>query len=177
MAYDYAKRHGGKAQHPTGLPRWSIIFVGFVSGVFAACLFYLWYFVPAEPLPHISDPASKLATEAKAEPFQWDFYEIFPKNEVPIIEEYTPEGKKLALETEYSYALQAGSFVRQADADRLRARLLLLGLQAFIQRVKHDDTTWHRVLVGPLDSKLALDRTRIRLAAQNIESIQLRMNQ
>jgi cell division protein FtsN len=104
------------------------------------------------------------------------FYEIFPKNEVPI-EEYTPEGKKVVVKQNYSYALQAGSFRNPADADRLRAKLILMGLQVIIQPVEQQDSVWHRVLVGPIDTRLELDRTRNRLAQANIVSIQLRMSQ
>lgn len=46
--------------------------------------------------------------------------------------------------------LQMGSFRKYADADRLKASLALVGIQAEIQKVKIDNgETFHRVRAGP----------------------------
>ena len=73
--------------------------------------------------------------------------------------------------------LQAGSFRKQEDADHLRAELILMGLTVFIKEVNRDNIKWHRVMVGPVQSKLELDRTRARLAEENIETISIRIGQ
>ena len=47
------------------------------------------------------------------------------------------------------YYLQAGSFRRFEDADRVKAQLALLGVVAGVQRVTiNGGETWHRVRVG-----------------------------
>ncbi len=176
MAQDYAKRHSTVAQAEERLPRWSYFIVGFILGLFCAFLFYLWQAVPVDTPPDTPRPTPEISIDKEADEIQWDFYEIFPKSEVPIVEEYTPGGEKKVVTKTYSYALQAGSFTRQADADRLRAELLLLGMEVFIQEAERNNDTWYRVLVGPMETQLELDRTRNRLAEANIESIQLRMN-
>ena len=62
------------------------------------------------------------------------------------------------------YVLQVGSFRSLDDADGMRARLALLGLEAVVQTVAIDgETAWHRVRVGPYTELRALNRARIRL--------------
>ena len=82
---------------------------------------------------------------------QWDFYEIFPKSEVPIVEEYGQDGEKVRTAEVQTYILQVGSFRSSADADKMRAELILLGLDVFIKVIEKDGQTWHRVLVGPIN--------------------------
>jgi hypothetical protein len=184
MPQDYARRHSTITDTSADMPRWSGFVIGFVFGLFTAFIFYLWMFVPPDPDSNIHQPTADIISSSNLPDkgkyvgeIQWDFYEIFPKSVVPVIEEYAPNGDKVIIEDSYSYALQTGSFQNPADADNLRAKLILTGLQVYIQEFSRDDVTWHRVLVGPIDSKLAMSRTRERLAAVNIESIQLRMNQ
>ncbi|MEA3412562.1 MAG: SPOR domain-containing protein [Pseudomonadota bacterium] len=47
------------------------------------------------------------------------------------------------------YMLQAGSFQKFSQADSLRARLALIGVEASIQDVEVGKTIFHRVRVGP----------------------------
>ena len=91
------------------------------------------------------------------------------------MEEFNESGEKVPAEDNYAYLLQAGSFKSPDDANRLRAELILTGMQAFTKEVEHQNGTWHRVMVGPFDSKLELTRAKNSLAEANIESIQLRI--
>ncbi len=85
-----------------------------------------------------------------------------------------------AVETDESedqvvYVLQAGSFKNAEDADSVRARLLLLNMQASIEKVNpQPGETWHRVLVGPFSNKAALAEARTVLTRNGIDSIQLK---
>lgn len=75
-----------------------------------------------------------------------------------------------------SYMLQAGSFRQRDDADKLRARLALLGVEASVQSVRMEgDETWHRVRVGPNASLRDIDKLRQRMSANNINSILLQI--
>jgi len=180
MAQDFAKKHSTVSAPATELPRWSWLIVGFLFGLFAAFLIYLWKFVPADTASNIATPTADVIKNNQKPELNtpdFDFYEIFPRTEVPVVEEYTPSGKKVIVEDNYSYVLQTGSFQSLDDADRRRAELILLGLQVSIKKVEQDGTVWHRVMVGPVDSKLELDRTRNRLAEANIESISMRLRQ
>lgn len=177
MGHDYAKRHD-KMKPASGLPRWVFFVTGFTAGFFVAFLFYLWHFVPGEPA---RDSISKLPEPEKGEhgeqveEMQWDFYEIFPNLEVPVVEEYGPDGNKVRVEEDYAYLLQAGSFRNPEDADKLRAELILLGLDVFSKEIEVDGKQWHRVMVGPLHSDLELNRAQNKLAEAEIEPIALRV--
>jgi cell division protein FtsN len=105
---------------------------------------------------------------------QWDFYEIFPRSEVPVVEEYDDAGNRLQTD-QYRWILQAGSFQEPDDADELRASLLLLGLDASTTEVEVTGETWHRVIVGPFDTELERNRAQDRLAQAEISALPLRI--
>ena len=68
--------------------------------------------------------------------------------------------------------LQAGSFKKYEEADKLKARLALEGIEASIQKVKINATdTWHRVRIGPLNTVSTLNKARRRLRSLGIASI------
>jgi cell division protein FtsN len=67
------------------------------------------------------------------------------------------------------YVLQAGSFSGFADADRMKARLALLGIVSRIQKVSIDEKTYHRVRIGPIDSLDQLNAMRQSLREARIE--------
>ena len=50
------------------------------------------------------------------------------------------------------YVVQVASFKKFADADRLRASLILQGYQATLSKFTNNLSTWYRVEVGPFDS-------------------------
>ncbi len=176
MTQDFAKRHRTSTPSPARIPGWVWFLTGLIAGVFVSFLAYLWHFVPADPqtaqiqdLPPIDLP--KADPNQVAEEMQFDFYDLFPKSEVPIVEEYNTEGLRIESEDPFAYLLQAGSFREVNDADQLRAELILLGLEAFIKDITVDGKDWHRVMVGPLKNELALNRAQDKLAAAEIESI------
>lgn len=73
------------------------------------------------------------------------------------------------------YVLQAGSFKSAADADSVRASLLLLNMKANIEKVTiAPGETWHRVLVGPFTTKSALGDAQATLRQNGIDSLQLK---
>lgn len=74
------------------------------------------------------------------------------------------------------YVLQVASFRNLDDADGMRARLALLGLEAVVQTVAIDgEAAWHRVRAGPYTELRALNRARIRLRENQIESLALKV--
>ena len=105
---------------------------------------------------------------------QWDFYEIFPKSVVPVVEEYTKTGAKVIVDNS-RWILQAGSFKEAIDADERRATLILMGLDVSIQEVKVDGASWQRIIVGPFDSVLERSRAQNKLAQAEIPSIPMKI--
>ena len=68
------------------------------------------------------------------------------------------------------YLLQAGSFKQYQEADRMKASLALLGVQANIQKVKVNNDTWHRVRIGPYTNLAELNDVRARLKKNDVDS-------
>ncbi|MCK4865575.1 MAG: SPOR domain-containing protein [Gammaproteobacteria bacterium] len=187
MPRDYAKRQH-KEHRP--IPGWIWMLAGLAIGLFVALLVY------------IKDNSSgKLAiTETVAKVFQkqtetrgvkkehakkpsepvtsskpkFDFYTILPELEVAIPEQelINTNNNPPANATNQQYMLQAGSFKKFEEADKLKARLALEGIVANIQKVKiNDSDTWHRVRIGPLNNISLLNKTRRRLRSLGIASI------
>jgi len=74
------------------------------------------------------------------------------------------------------YLLQVGSFRKLTDADRLKAQLAFLGLEATIQTVSIDGAeTWHRVRVGPYGKLEQLKAARSQLTKNRLDSIVLKL--
>ena len=87
---------------------------------------------------------------------RFDFFTLLPEMEVFIPEHELQSSGTDNIAGEYtireegkSYVLQAGSFKKLNDADRLKASLSLLGLEANIQNVTVNNQQWHRVRTGP----------------------------
>ena len=79
-------------------------------------------------------------------------------------EKSTPAGKE-------TFFLQTGSFQNAPDADSLKARLALLGIEAAIQtRALPEKGVWHRVRVGPYADVEELNRVRGVLTQNGIET-------
>tara|TARA_B100000029_G_C17478593_1_gene924710 strand:- start:273 stop:794 length:522 start_codon:yes stop_codon:yes gene_type:complete len=172
MSQDFAKRHSKTDQSGRPLSKFGLFITGFISGVSVSFIVYLWQTVPDDiEAQNILKPDKT----AKVEEMQWDFYEIFPKSEVPIIKEYEG-GEQVKVEDSFAYILQTGSFKMANDANEMRAELLLMGLNASIRKVEVEGETWHRVIVGPLGTDLALNRAQDKLAQAQIESLPLRVN-
>lgn len=74
-----------------------------------------------------------------------------------------------------SYFVQAGSFRNYADADRRKASLAMMGIPAQIYAYNRDDgAILHRVRIGPIDDRNAVETLQQRLSANDIASIAIR---
>jgi len=69
------------------------------------------------------------------------------------------------------YFLQAGSFRKAEDAQRLRTKLVLLGQMTKLEQGKVAEQTWHRVLVGPFASAEQLKQAQGQLTAQGFKQL------
>lgn len=177
MPTDYARK-GGAARHGNGgLPGWVWFLTGLASGVFASFLFYLWHNVPQDPNAQaaLAKPGMELSAPKAADEMKWDFYDMFPKSEVPVVEAYGKDGKKTEAPAADRFVIQAGAFKTASEADQQRAQLILLGMEPFIKESVQDGVTWHRVMIGPIDSRLEVERQRRKLAEANIASLTLRV--
>ncbi|MFV0453965.1 MAG: SPOR domain-containing protein [Pseudomonas sp.] len=75
------------------------------------------------------------------------------------------------------FFLQAGSFRQQAEADRVRAQIILLGQDVRVENVKVRDEPWFRVLVGPYSSREQLNAAQKTLADSGYKNLLLQQRQ
>lgn len=69
------------------------------------------------------------------------------------------------------FFLQAGAFQKPADADNLKAKLALLGIEATVQEAEvADKGKMHRVRVGPIAGTEEMNRVRNQLAEGGVQA-------
>lgn len=159
---------------------WLWYFCGLVSGLLLATIALQsgWIRTPAT-LQVVEEPASDddsqgiAASDADISGRQYDFFRVLPEQDhvVPPREIEQPRPRS---EDTGSYELQVGSFRSEADADALKANLLLLGVTVRVIPVNVDGVTWHRVRVGPLDSAREANSVRQRLESNGYQTLVLR---
>lgn len=174
-------------------PPWVWLATGLFVGLFVAFLVYLQVQPereepPGAPvaldIPKERDTREVRKTE-KSKPIppppksRFDFYDLLPEMEVIVPDEdiqgATSQGIK-QVEEPGTYLLQAGSFRNKAQADQLRAKLALLGLETSIQTVSVDSKqAWHRVRVGPFKNLGELNKARSLLKKNGIDAILIRL--
>ena len=116
--------------------------------------------------------AKSKGAPAKDDEPRFDFYTLLPKQEVVIPEkELREEQQRLAPKENVIYSLQVASFRRYEDADALKARLALLGVEASIQAVPGKEETWQRVMVGPFNTSRDANRVRNHLERNDISAL------
>lgn len=133
---------------------------------------------PVVAKPVNNRPASKESgnsSKTNEEEPRFDFYTLLPKQEVVIPEsEIREEQQRLEAKDNVIYTLQAGSFRSSADADTLKARLAMLGIESQIVTATSEDGTKHKVRIGPLSSSREMNRIRNRLNSNHISTMVLR---
>ena len=122
----------------------------------------------AEPGKAIAKPDEK--TTRQVEKPRFEFYNILPGAEEPVTEKQIKQAAKPGAPTE-NFLLQAGSFQSPADADNLKARLALLGVEAAVDPINlAEKGTWYRVRIGPYSKVDEINRLRQTLAQNGIEA-------
>jgi len=81
------------------------------------------------------------------------------------------------VDTPGMYVLQMGAFVRETEAESLKARLALVGMTARIQPVMVDRQTYYRVRIGPTDDLAQLNADRARLQQHRFDFYLLKLSQ
>lgn len=182
------KRRRNRRRGSVGLPR------GFAMGVLLLVCTGLvaWYFRSAlDTGPDSPGPAtaveSKQTVKAAKPPAKkpgadqgattpeatnrFEFYDMLPDAEVDVAEQ--PKSPHAAAPPPVSapgtYVVQAGAFPDFAAANRVKARLALLGVVSEIQTADSNGALFHRVRIGPIDNLAELNRLRTRLRQNGIE--------
>ncbi|MGD8379163.1 MAG: SPOR domain-containing protein [Gammaproteobacteria bacterium] len=134
---------------------------------------------PAHQQPEPGNRSDDSANKQPDKP-KFDFYKMLPSFEVVVPDadmDVKPDAPVAKVDKPGRYILQVGSFRNESDADKLRARLALLGVEASIQQVTIDNSeTWHRVRVGPISDLNKLNSIRRRLADNDINALVVRLD-
>ncbi len=199
MAISKAKTRKKQARRSStrkkSTPPWVWLLIGLILGLVAALAVYLYVRADGKPATKAVEPAAQQkavpATKKKVQPAQtrnldkprFDFYRLLPEREIIIPEEQIANrrDKKTApipdADKGGHYLLQAGAFKTFKQADQLKARLALIGVEANIETVKiNDAVAWHRVRVGPFSSLDKVNTVRYRLQDNDIETVVLKVN-
>jgi len=108
---------------------------------------------------------------------RYEFYTVLPKSEIVIPDQeiVKREAEARAGKVNYKYLLQAGSFKKRNEAESLKARLALLGVESGVQDVEVNGDDWYRVRIGPLASIREINGIRNRLVKNDISAILIRV--
>lgn len=169
------------------------IFIGLVIGL--ACAFGVAWYLQKSPLPFQDKglqerdsaatvlpqapialpgkPGGKPLTPPAEEKPRFEFYKILPSGQTSALpaDEYTdPAADETATPALPVFYLQAGAFQKAVDADNLKAKLALMGLEAGVQEASVNDKTVFRVRVGPYATAEEMNRARTELSQAGMQA-------
>jgi cell division protein FtsN len=183
MARDYKP----KRRKPGGFSGWLGLSLGLGLGLAVAGVIYLKDHRLDVPETH-AGKAVKKRTHGNEAPEAGDpapddsksyaFYEMLPKFEVVVPEkdkDVRPDIKSVPETRSGTYVLQAGSYKNFSDADRVRAKLALQGIESNVQKVTVDNDTWHRIRIGPISKLDELNRMRQILRKADVDVLVIRV--
>ncbi len=200
MARDYKHRAHSrdtnnrrrKAQEPTsvGVFKWMLVtalIIGFVvflvylksPGLQKSAPLAQIQETTAAAKPSKTETNNKVAAkqepkEQKPQPPQFDFYTILPKKEMIVpdheIKTRTRE-EQVGKNKKASYVIQAGSSRDPKDADQLRAKLALMGIESKIQKAKVESAIWYRVKIGPYTQMGSVNTIMSRLQKNGMKPV------
>ena len=185
-----ARDYKSSQHRPLELRRWREFGYGLLAGALLVTLAFTWLGnrhkaaadAPDAPRP---DPHRVVRAEAEAASAtgkaaeKYDFYQMLPNFEVVVPEKDKDVKRDLPsaakIERPGIYVLQAGTYRKEADANRVRAQLALQGIEAKVQRVAVDADVWHRVRIGPISNLDELNKLRRQLQAADVDALVIRI--
>ena len=179
------KRKAGRKKKQQQTAGWVWLMAGLSIGLTIAAGIYIQDRTNAAALveknkeaPSQRDPdTSELGPDSALD--EYDFYKWLQdqKNRVPD-EDFRgkPKLPPQSIDDPGSYVFQVMSFSKNADADRLKARLALSGIVAHIQEVEVDGKARHRVLIGPLSDLSNVNRTLSQLISLDFTPITMKVS-
>ena len=185
-----ARDYKSSQHRPLELRRWREFGYGLLAGALLVTLTFTWlgnrHKAAADapdaprPDPHRVVRAEAEAASASGKPAEkYDFYQMLPNFEVVVPEKDKDVKRDLPsaakIERPGIYVLQAGTYRKEADANRVRAQLALQGIEAKVQRVAVDADVWHRVRNGPISNLDELNKLRRQLQAADVDALVIRI--
>jgi len=133
----------------------------------------------AKDFPADKPAADNTATPPAAEKPRFDFYTILPGSESTVTEQEIKdkEAHKEVVKVNESYFLQVGAFQTEQEADNMKAKLALLGMEAIIQTATIPDKgVWHRVRVGPYTESDQINKAKAELTKNGFKTDMIKVN-
>ena len=145
----------------------------FLIGFFLGCIFSFsltsWFlYLNGGPGPVVKEESVSVENLIPAEQ-EYEFWDMFPNNEVEV-EKFNVQDRKY-IHPEEIWEIQTGSFYEYYDANQVRGSLILLGLEARIERVSIEDKNRYRVILGPYNKKTKVIEIEKLLEENDLESI------
>lgn len=159
---------------------WTGLLIGAVAGLAVGISLFLFdsRTLPQPASGPAPEPASARESTGEEPAERYDFYEMLPNFEVVVPEREAAvrrDAPAAPVERAGAYVLQVGSYRNFAEADRIRAQLVLQGIESKVQRVSVDNDTWHRVRIGPISDLRELNRIRDRLREADMDLLVIRV--
>lgn len=136
---------------------------------------------PAATAPRESDPpiAPAQAPETERQKPRYDFYTLLRERETAVPDKELAEkvraeasqpanAQDAAQPVRERYQLQAGAFRDMRDADAMKARIALAGLQARVEAAEVNGNTMYRVRLGPYATARELEEAKRQLANNGV---------
>ncbi len=167
---DYVARgRSAKKKPPPVKPSlpWLRIFI--TLALLAGFIFFLWSIKDkAQELPEqaTSLNAGNIDALPDIPEEEWEFIKSLP--------EYTVEiDVQDELVSDKRYLMQCGSFRVAAQAQEMKAKIAFQGLEAQVRPSDGKSGRWHRVILGPYDSKRLAEKHRHSLQKTNINTCKI----
>ncbi|BFM05074.1 SPOR domain-containing protein [Halioxenophilus aromaticivorans] len=195
MSRDFAKkkpantpkrrnRRPNQRKAKSSVPVWLWLATGILVGAFVMFLLHLNGLTPSQqPKIVVSEttvmeaqpPANDETEQEQPSATRLQFYRLLKESTVEVPE---PDPATAANEPANTtlYVLQAGSFKNSSDANRMRAELILLNLNANVEESLGSDNqqVWYRVMVGPFESRSRMAKARSILVSNDINPLLLK---
>ncbi|MDZ4098442.1 MAG: SPOR domain-containing protein [Methylophilaceae bacterium] len=190
MTRDYKNTTSREKPSGKGSPFFSGLLVGLVLGVGLSVALALFITGGKSPFENKVTPAAVIepetlevpdATQAGAgnesgQP-RFDFYTILPGTETQVTEQEIKQKESAAIAVTESYFLQVGAFQTEQEADNMKARLALQGIEAIVQTAEIPEKgTWHRVRVGPFSDINQINQSRSQLVDNGFPADLIKVN-
>tara|TARA_B100000686_G_scaffold204217_1_gene211005 strand:+ start:8602 stop:9192 length:591 start_codon:yes stop_codon:yes gene_type:complete len=163
------------------------LFLGYILGLISAI--GVWIYIHQSPSPFIQNDKpiinAKIKTPINEKEIsnsknneikdtnkkpRFEFYEMLPNSEESVTEEQFQKATKQP-SLKDKYFLQVGSFQDIGDAENLKAKIAMLGMEAYVQPADLSEKgMWHRVRIGPFTKTEAINKARSSLLLNDIKT-------
>ena len=189
MTRDYKNTTSREKPASKGSPFFSGLLVGLLLGVGISVLMAVFITGVKSPFEEKVTPAPVIEAEKAeevpaAEPVQpaddvekprFDFYTILPGTEQQVTEEEIKRQEAVAVKE--IYFLQVGAFQTEQEADNMKAKLALQGLEAIVQTAEIPDKgVLHRVRIGPFSDLNEINKSRAVLEQNGFAADLIKVN-